>query len=184
MLRSFFGNLLERVSPSPRRRRGPARRKAWGYRPELLGLESRTLLSTIAWLRPAGGDWDTGANWAGGRVPGSGDDAVIPFRGITVTHARNTASVVVSLVSEANLDLSAGSLHLRGGTGFAGGDQPSRTDGLITVSGGTLTVGDSHGDFGVALEGTGGVQNFATLNLNVRSTLDVAVDNEAGGPER
>jgi hypothetical protein len=166
---------------SPGSQRRPARPRPSGYRPRLEDLESRTLLSTIAWLRPVNGDWDTAANWVGSHVPGNGDDAVIPFRGITVTHAMNTASVVVSLVNEAALDISGGSLQLRGGTAFAGGDKPSRTNGPITVSGGTLTVGDIHGDFGVTLGGAGSVQNFGTLNLNVKSTLDVTVDNEAGG---
>jgi hypothetical protein len=189
MLRSIFDSLLKQMSRSPRRR--GAVRRARAYRPEFLNLESRTLLSTFTWLRPVSGDWDDPANWAGGQVPGvpgmpgvpdtTNADVIIPFQGITVTHAASTSRIVVSLVNEANLDISAGSLQLRGGTGFAGGDKPSRTDGLIHVTGsGTLTVGDSHAEFGVVLSGAGGVQNSATLNLNVLSTLAVPVDNEAG----
>jgi hypothetical protein len=150
-------------------------------------LEDRTVLSTFTWLRPVSGDWDNPANWAGGQVPGvtgmpdtRDADVVIPFQGITVTQATSSSRIIVSLVNEANLDISTGSLQLRGGTAFAGGDKPSRTDGPITVSGGTLTVGD-RGDFGVALGGTGSVQNSGTVNLNTRSTLDVPVDNQAGG---
>jgi hypothetical protein len=174
MLRSLFNSWFKRIALPPRHR------KSRSYRPELLGLESRTLLSTISWLRPVDGDWANAANWAGGRVPGPSDDAVIPFAGITVTHAGGT-DTVVSLTSEANLDISAGSLQLRGGTAFDGGDKPSRIDGLLSVrAAGSLTVGDSHGDFGVVLGGTGSVQNFGALNLNVLSTLAVPVDNAAG----
>jgi hypothetical protein len=179
MLRHLLSSLLQRMLLSREYRSRAARPRTLPYRPRLEALEDRTVLSTIAWLNPVSGDWDTAANWAGGHVPASGDDAVIPFHNITVTHAQNTASVVVSLVNEGSLDISSGSLQLRGGTAFDGGDRPSRTDGPITVSGGALTVGVG-GRFGVVLNGTGSVQNFGTLNLNTRSTLDVPVDNEAG----
>jgi hypothetical protein len=147
---------------------------AWSYRPELLDLESRTLLSIIAWLRPVDGDWDTGANWAGGRVPGFNDTAVIPFRGITVTHATAATDTIQSLNTEAALDISAGSLT------FAGNLQPeSRLDALVTVTGGTLS-------FIHNVTGTGTLRNFATLNLGADiseqfvGNANVTVDNEAG----
>ena len=40
-------------------------------------LESRTLLSVVAWNNPNGGDWNTASNWSGGVVPGPNDDVVI-----------------------------------------------------------------------------------------------------------
>src|SRR5579883_1948924 len=137
MFRSLFSRLFQRT-PLARTARRRVRRKTGSYRPELVDLESRTLLSTITWLRPVGGDWDDPANWAGGQVPGSRDAAVIPFRDITVTHSMPTDSVVQSITNEATLDISAGSLLISGGS-F--GNTPSRTDGLITVSGGALTIG-------------------------------------------
>src|SRR5262249_46918665 len=155
----FLGKLFQRMALPPARGRGAARPKARGYRPELVELESRTLLSTIAWLRPAGGDWDTPGNWAGGRVPISNDDAVIPFAGITVTHASTAADSVGSLTSEAAVDISAGSLTITGASRILS-DAPSRIDALLSVSGGTLSI-TSSGD----LSGTGTLRNFATLNL-------------------
>jgi hypothetical protein len=185
MLYSFVGRLLGQRSHAPARRHRTARSRTSGYRPELLALESRIVPSTVRWMSPVNGDWDTAANWTDlttgmHHVPGSSDDAVIPFRNIAVTHSTSTTSTVVSLVNEATLDIAAGSLQLRGGSGFGGGDKPSRTDGLISVSSGALAVGDGHGFFGIVLSGTGTVRNSATLNLNPDSTLDLRVDNEGG----
>jgi hypothetical protein len=173
-IRSFLGNLLGRVSLSPRPGRG-ARRGARGLRPELVPLETRTAPATVTWLSPVGGDWDTGPNWAGGRVPGPNDTAVIPFRGITVTHTTAAADTAAGLDSEAALDISAGSLTI---TGF--GQPQSRLDALATVTGGTLSFFNSN------VTGAGTLRNFASLNLGnifgeeVVGTANVAVDNEAG----
>ena len=66
MFRSLFNFAFLR--DNRRRKTGSGRRprKALSHRPALLALEGRTLPSTIAWLRPVSGDWDTPANWAGG----------------------------------------------------------------------------------------------------------------------
>jgi hypothetical protein len=170
MLRSFFTNIIRRMSKGRARRPGQVRGQSWAYRPEVVDLESRTLLSTIAWLRPVGGDWDTPANWAGGHVPAANDTAVIPFRGITVTHATAAADTAASLDTEAALDISAGSLTLLSG---------SRLDALVTVNDGTLSFINS-------VTGTGTLRNFATLNLGadiseeVVGDASIAVGNEAG----
>jgi hypothetical protein len=101
-------------------RRRPARpqRHPRG-RPRLLleCLEDRTLLSTVTWINPAGGDWDNAANWldtATGvhRLPTANDDAIISQSGITVTHSSSSSDTVHSLTSAANLNLSNGSLSL------------------------------------------------------------------------
>src|SRR5947209_11569646 len=52
-------------------------------------LEARCLLSTVNWIKPTGGDWDTPANWLDAstgtnHVPTVNDDAVISVSGITV----------------------------------------------------------------------------------------------------
>jgi hypothetical protein len=163
--------LFKRLPLSGAGRRRPAPRGARGQRPELVALESRTVPSTVAWLRPAGGDWDTGPNWAGGRVPTANDDAVIPFAGITVTHATAAADAVRSLNSEAALDLSAGSLTL--GSGAA--DTAARIDALFAVSGGTLALRRT------TLDGVGSVVNFGTVRFDrgTANTVNVALDNEA-----
>ena len=45
---------------------------------KLESLEVRLVPATITWLNPAGGDWNTAANWVGGIAPTAADDAVIP----------------------------------------------------------------------------------------------------------
>ena len=37
------------------------------YRPAVIGLEDRTLLSTITWASDVSGDWDNASMWTGGR---------------------------------------------------------------------------------------------------------------------
>jgi hypothetical protein len=124
-------------------------------------------------LRPIGGDWDDPANWSDGRVPGSSDDVSIPFQGITVTHAMADDDAARSLSSEADIDLSAGSLRLAPTFPPAS----SRIDNLFTVSGGTLSLAYT------TLSGRGTLRNFGTVNLGVNQngggdTLNVVVDNE------
>ena len=34
-------------------------------------------LSSISWINPNGGDWDTASNWSGDSVPTASDDATI-----------------------------------------------------------------------------------------------------------
>jgi hypothetical protein len=164
MLVSFLGRLFKFVPLSPVGRCRAARRRAWDYRPLLLALEDRTLLSTITWLHPVSGDWDEAANWAGGRVPTAGDDAVIPFAGIRVTHATSPVNSVHTLISEAAIDISAGALAL-GST--------SRIDDVCTISGGTLFLNN------VTLGGAGRLINRGTINLFV-STINVGLRNETG----
>jgi hypothetical protein len=163
MLRSLLRRLSQRVSLS---------RPPRSSRPELLELESRTLLSAVTWLNPAGGDWDTVANWDAGRLPAATDDASIPFAGITVTHATGASDSVHSLTSAAGLDLSSG--HLAIGSPDEPAATPSQIDDLFSVSGdGVLTLSN------VALGGAGTVRNANVVNLT-SSTLDVGLDNEAG----
>src|SRR5262249_58355231 len=116
---------------------------------------------------------------AGARAPATNDDVVIPFRGITVTHAADHADHARTLRSEAALDISAGSLTIGQGGTFTS----SLIDALVTVRGNSTLafVNDSVG-------GAGTLRNFATLNLGQpgsvavggNGVVDVAVDNEAG----
>jgi hypothetical protein len=96
----------------------------------LEGLESRALLSTITWLNPRGGDWDTPTNWKGGVLPGPGDAAVINIPGITVTHNSSASDAVESLTSSAAVTMSAGTLSLA---------SKSTITNTLSLAGGTFT---------------------------------------------
>src|SRR5271166_1401177 len=103
---------------SRRLRRRAARQRIWAFRPRWEAMEDRTLLATMNWINPAGGDWDTASNWVNTanssdhHVPTSSDDAVINFTGATVTHASGTSDSIDSLTSQASINLSNGSLSL------------------------------------------------------------------------
>ncbi len=102
-------------------------------------------LDTVTWENvvngiPTGGDWEDASNWVdqnGLHFVPVADDAVvipIPYAGITITHLSENDDSVFSLISQADMDFSAGSLSLAAA---------STIDGALTLDGGTLTgVGD------------------------------------------
>jgi hypothetical protein len=170
MAQSFLNRLLKRMpTPGAARHRHP-RRRLPSYRPGLIELEHRTLLSTVVWQHPVDGDWDNPDSWLGGHVPTAADDAVIPFAGIHVTHAADAADAALTLASEAAVDLSAGSLAF--GTTSDPTATNSRIDAPFTVTRGTLTLNR------VVLNGAGTLMNRGTVNL-FESTVNVGLDNEA-----
>ena len=109
------------------------------------------LPGTIYWANPAGGDWDTAANWVGDVVPESGDNAVISMSGITITHSSPIADSILSLTCSASLSFSNGSLDIAGNATVGGnlllaggmleidGTLQVATGGTFTLQGGTLS---------------------------------------------
>jgi hypothetical protein len=129
------------------------------------------VLSTITWVGPDGGDWDTPANWSPAQVPTSSDNAVItPSSAETILHGSNSSDAVLSLTTNSNatLTLTGGSINIgilgatlggpvtvEPGTSFNVG-----TGASVTIQAGqTLTdngtVSFASGD-AVALDGTSG----------------------------
>ncbi len=93
-------------------------------------LEQRITPTTVTWINPAGGNWDTGANWSSGAVPGAGDDAVINVAAnVTITHSNNVTDSVNSVTASDPITLSGGTLSVA--TTFS--DSSS-----VTLSGGTM----------------------------------------------
>jgi hypothetical protein len=123
-------------------------------------LEERTLLATVNWMNPSGGDWNTPGNWDANRVPDSGDDAVISITGITVTHSANVTDSIKSLNSQATVTLSGGTLNV---SGTVHSDVPMNIFGFATL--GTATI-----DTTTTLRASGGTLSGVTLN----GTLDLA----------
>jgi hypothetical protein len=151
------------------------RRRANGRRtirpPQLEALEDRFLPSTVTWINPAGGDWDTPSNWSTGQVPGAGDSVVIDLgsqNGFTVSHSASVADAVTSISSQDAIRISNGSLSYAADSLIAAN---------LTISGGTLegagnlTVSGQFTWNGGTLSGTG----IATITAAGGAALD-------GGP--
>jgi hypothetical protein len=88
----------------------------------------------VTWSLAGSGSWDIAANWTDDmgahRVPGTGDDVVIPSTG-DPTVTMTTSAEVHSLASQGNLVIAGGSLTL---------DAASTLDGALTISSGALTA--------------------------------------------
>src|SRR5437762_446788 len=99
----------------PRRRPSPSRPRP-SLRLTFEPLEDRTMLSTVNWINPAGGDWDTASDWSGGQLPGSGDDVTINALnvGASITHLLNKADSVNSITAAAPVTLWQGTLTVAG----------------------------------------------------------------------
>ncbi len=152
---------------SSRLQRPTRRHLAW-VATRLEALESRTLLSTVNWINPSGGNWDLAANWSSGSVPGAGDDVVINTASLaTVTINTGDTESVKSLTTAANdtLSITGGSLTVAAGSTLSG--SLSMTGGSLTASGigATLLVNGSASIAGGSLFATtGGVLNLPTVS--------------------
>ncbi len=180
-------NAGSRVRRSKRIRRRSTRSQILALRPRFEVMEDRTLLATMLWANSANGDWNVAANWVNQanssdhHVPTSADDAQINFSGISVSYASGSGSVN-SLTSQANLDLSSGSLSITTTSSISGG---------FTMSGGTfspasiLTVSGPMTWTGGTINGGGTLTAQGTLSLGnatafVSESLSGATLNNAG----
>jgi hypothetical protein len=80
---SWFRRWTTRTTRRPAPIERPARRLV--IRPRLEVLEDRVQPSTLTWINPAGGDWNTPGNWNGGTVPGPTDDVSINSASVTLS---------------------------------------------------------------------------------------------------
>ena len=163
------------TNPVARIRRCCPRR---GYHPAVSSLEDRTLLSTVTWINPSGGDWDTPSNWSTGTVPGPADDAVIGLSGVTVTHSTSAADSVNSLTisaSDASLEFSNGSLSLSANSSMAG-DLMIQGGTLSTLA--TLTVAGPLTWSGGVLNSTGAIDAEGGMDITGGTLDGVTLNNE------
>jgi hypothetical protein len=152
-----------RHRPTPERRRG--------YHPRLEALEDRALPSTVTWINPAGGAWETASNWSTGGLPGPADDVVISNlnSNVVITHASDTTSIHSLTVSttQGSISLSGGSLTL--GSSSTINDALNFSSGTITGPG-DLTVTAPFTWTGGTIAGMGAVNANAGLTLSGSST--------------
>ncbi len=155
------------ASEAPRRARRRQPRTRWAhYRLFLEVLENRVVLSSVSWINPDGGDWDTASNWSSDAVPTAADNVTIGIA-ITnpVTHNSSSSDSVDSITSQDPLDLSGGSLSI--GT-------MATLNASLTLDGGTVSGGPINLSNGATLVGTdnGGTLSGVTLD----GTLDLATN--------
>jgi hypothetical protein len=164
--------------------RRPRRLPTRSFRPEPAWLEERTLLSTVTWINPSGGDWDTPSNWSTDAIPGPADDVIINMPDITVTHSLPVSDSVNSLTvssGDSTLDISNGSLALSAASSIAGSFTLSNATlsmaGDLTISGPTAWTGGTIGG-----SGTLSAQGGLTLGGSgaVTETLDAVTLDNAG----
>jgi hypothetical protein len=95
----------------------------------------------VTWINPAGGQWDQGANWSTGNVPGATDDAVInTASAASISIVSGDTEAVHSLTTAANdtLSITGGSLTMGANSTLSG--PLSMTGGTLTASGSGITV--------------------------------------------
>jgi hypothetical protein len=162
----WLRRLLLLLSRPARRDRRPApRRRPPRPRLRLEGLEGRVVPATVSWSNPAGGAWNTAANWSTGHLPGAADDVVIDVPGpVTITHATGTDAVhSLTTGGTDTLVVSGGTLSIA---------STSPLNGPLTLSGGTISGKgelDLNAPFswtGGTISGTGSVEVNADLVLS------------------
>ena len=82
------------------------------------------MLSTVNWIGPDGGNWDTPTNWSPAGIPNSSEIVDINLAAAeTIVHGTNQSDSVLSLTtnSYATLKITAGSLSLGAGSSTFGG---------------------------------------------------------------
>jgi len=113
---------------------------------ELEVLEDRTLLATVNWINPTGGDWSTTSDWSTGSLPTALDDVVIPALGGGASVTHSTGSDSVHSIS------SGGNIILSGGTLSVSGDLQESAGQFVSLQGGTLAGCDTHERVGTAVD--------------------------------
>ncbi len=156
------------------------------FRPDTEGLEPRIVMSTVNWVGPNGGDWDTAANWSPAGIPTSTSAVVInPSSAETIVHGTNVADSVQSITtsSTATLNLVSGSLAFAAGNASTlGGPVNISPQATLSVGAGAsvqIASGQTLTDNGLMTLASGDTMTFATyyaVNLVVNGTMTATSD--------
>ena len=148
------------------------------------------MLSTVNWIGPDGGNWDTPANWSPAGIPNSTENVVInPASAETIVHGTNQSDSVLSLTTNSNatLKITAGSLSLGAGsstfggpvTVVAGAKLSVAAGASVLIQGGNLTDGgilDFASDDKVSINGA-----IIAVNGTMSTTTNDSFTNIGGG---
>jgi hypothetical protein len=144
----------------------------------LESLEDRAVPSTVSWINPAGGDWNTAANWSGGAVPNSAQDAVINIAVSGPITLSSTCAAHSLTDTAANLDLTGGSLSLAAASSVI--QNLTISEGVLD-SAGSLTVGGTMSESGGNLTGSGTVSVGGLLTWTGGMMSGTGTTNALGG---
>jgi hypothetical protein len=108
-------------------------------------------MAQIDWTNTAGGDFNTGSNWAGGKVPGAGDDAILNAAtksGYTVTTSASDTVNSLQTIALVTLAINGGTFTASSGSGTG-------------ANAGTIAVGNN-----AAFVAGGTLDNVGAVTLN------------------
>ena len=100
-----------------------SRRNLAGKPLTLETLEERSLLSTTTWINPGSGNWDVGANWSTGQVPGNTEDVIINIAAaatITIQSGDNESVRSLTTAATDTLSFTGGSLTVTANSPLSG----------------------------------------------------------------
>lgn len=113
-----------------------------------------SVVTTVRWINPNGGDWNTASNWSTGVLPTADQDVIIDIAVTNpITHSAGTTQIK-SLTSTQPFMLSGGALTISG---------PLQIDNDVSFTGGSLTTG---GEITLNVPG----------NLTVNSAIDAGTN--------
>lgn len=125
-------------------------------------LEDRSVPTTFTWLGADAGDWNLGTNWDQGTAPGT-DAAVVINNGTTPLFNTTVEINTLSIGNTSGIRVNGGTLTIK---------SDSTLTGNVTVTGGTVNVGDADGDV-VTMANLFIGPNFSQGTVNVTGTLHV-----------
>jgi hypothetical protein len=134
---------------------------------------SYTVANTVTWTAAGNGSWNTGSNWSGGQVPGTGDDVVIPS-GITVTFDSGT-DTIHQLTVNGTLDVTGGTLDVNA-TGTL--DNLAVSGGTLGGTGALTVTGDFTAGGGGTIDTTTGLTLEGTTSISGDLGISGTVINE------
>lgn len=155
-------------------------------------------MATLSWIGTTGGDWSTGANWQGGIVPGSADDAVMNLTAaetITVSTPQHVQAIEMTDTAAAFVVTGSGTLDATGavalniGSAVLGGEISSDVAITVTAQGPISVSGALNARFVYLQAGSlesGGVINVGTATAVIPDSAEpltglTLTDNGSGG---